>query len=141
MNDTLPYLPCLKHKEGASTAISAMNATYTEIELFIIVLNAVNLTVLTTFYAAVRNEFPTNITKLTVQLTRVCDQNKEHKILLNDLTFSMGLKTRVGPGDRASMNSATEATPCKIKNRKRGGGSPATATNSVTCGGYANGAR
>ncbi len=62
MNETLPCLPCLKHKEGAPTAIFTMNIKYTEIELCIIVLNAVNLTVSTAYYAAVHNEFPTDIT-------------------------------------------------------------------------------
>ena len=84
MNKALPYFPCLKHKEGAPAAISAMNTKYTEIELCTIVLNAVNLTVSTAYYAAVQNEFPTDINRLTSQLTRVCDQNKEHKRLLND---------------------------------------------------------
>ena len=31
MNDALPYLPCLKHKEGAPHAMTAMNVKYTEI--------------------------------------------------------------------------------------------------------------
>ena len=79
MNKALPYLPCLKHKEGAPAAMSALNVKYTEIELCTIVLNAVNLTVPTAYYAAVQNEFPTDITRLTAQFTRVCNQNKEHK--------------------------------------------------------------
>ena len=62
-------LPCLKHKEGAPAAMFGMNIKYTEIELCTIVLNAVNLTVLTAYYAAVQNEFPTDITRLTAQLT------------------------------------------------------------------------
>ena len=66
MNDSLLYLPFLKHKEGAPTAMSVMNTEYTEIELCTIVLNAVNLTVSTALYAAVKNEFPTDITPLTV---------------------------------------------------------------------------
>ena len=73
MNEALPYLPCLKHKEGAPAAMFAMNMKYTEIKLYTIVLNAVNLTVLTAYYAAVQNDFPTDITRLTAQLTRVCD--------------------------------------------------------------------
>ena len=28
MNEALPYLPCLKHKEGAPTAMAAMNTKY-----------------------------------------------------------------------------------------------------------------
>ena len=95
MNKALPYLPCLKHKEGAPAAMAALNVKYTEIELCIIVLNAVNLTVSTAYYASVQNEFPTDITRLTSQLTRVCDQNKEHKRLLNDLASRMGLKSRM----------------------------------------------
>ena len=50
----------------------------------------------------------------------------------------MGLKTKVGPGDCASMNSATEAIPRKTKNRKCQGGSPAATANSATCGGNAS---
>ena len=69
MNEALPYLPCLKHKEGAPAAMSSMNIKYTDIELCTIVLNAVNLTVSTAYYAAVQNEFPTDITRLTAQLT------------------------------------------------------------------------
>ena len=50
----------------------------------------------------------------------------------------MGLKTKVGPGNRASINSATEAIPRNTKgNGKRGGGSPAAAS-SATRGGDAN---
>ena len=51
MNSALSYLPCLKHKEGAPTAMSAMNTKYTEIKLCTIVLNAVNLTMPTAYYA------------------------------------------------------------------------------------------
>ena len=58
--------------------------------------------------------------------------------MLNDLTSRMGLKTKVGPGNRASINSATEAIPRNTKgNGKRGGGSPAAAS-SATRGGDAN---
>ena len=92
-----------------------------------------NLTLPTAYYAAVQNEFPTDITRLTAQLTRVCDQNKEHKRLLNELAPIMGLKTNDGNGNRASMNIATDAVPLKTKDRKRGGGSPA-AVSSATRG-------
>ena len=68
-NEALPYLPCLKYKEEAPAAMAALNVKYTEIELCTIVLNAVNLTVSTAYYAAVQNEFPTDITRLTAQLT------------------------------------------------------------------------
>ena len=53
LNEALPYLPCLKHKEGSPTAMSAMNTKYVEFKLCTIVFNAVNLTTLATFYAAV----------------------------------------------------------------------------------------
>ena len=53
MNDALSYLPCLKHKEGSPTAMSAMNTKYMEFKLCTIVFNAVNLTTLAAFYAAV----------------------------------------------------------------------------------------
>ena len=114
--------------------MSVMNTKYTEIELCTTVLNAVNITVLTACFAAVQNEFPIDITKLNVQLTRVCDQNKEHKRLLNDLASKMRLKTNVGPEDQASMNSAREALLCKTKDRKCGGRFPASATSSTTRG-------
>ena len=127
LNNALALLPCLKHKEGAPTVMSAMNVKYTEIKICIIVLNAVNLNMLTAFYAAVQNEFPTDITKLTLQLTRVCNQNKEHKRLLSDLASRRELKSKVGPGNQASMNSATEAIHRKTEgNGKYGGKSPAT---------------
>ena len=141
MNKAVPYLPCLKHKEGAPTAISAMNIKYTEIELCTIVFNAVNFTVLTASYAAVQNEFPTDIKRLTAQLTRVCDQNKEHKRLLNDLASQMRLKTKDGAGNRVSMNTSTETIPCKSKDRKRGGGTPAASPGSAAHGGDAEGAK
>ena len=38
MNNALAYLPCLKHKEGAPTAMTIMNVKYTEIELCTFVL-------------------------------------------------------------------------------------------------------
>ena len=97
-----------------------------------------NLTVLTTYYAAVQNEFPTDITRLTAQLTRVCDQNKEHKRLLNDLASRMVLKTKDGAGNCGSMNSSTEAIPCKPKDRKRRGGTPVANPGSATRGGNIN---
>ena len=77
----------------------AINIKYTEIKLCTIILNAVNVTVLTVYYTDVHNEFPTDITRLTAQLTRVCDQNREHKRLLNDLASRMGLKTNNGTGN------------------------------------------
>ena len=33
MNNFLPYIPCLKHQEGAPTAMTAMNVKYMDIEL------------------------------------------------------------------------------------------------------------
>ena len=92
MNKALHYLPCLKHKEGSRPAMTAINVKYSYIELCTIVLNAVNARVSTAVYALVQSEFPTNISKLTQQLTRVCDQNKEHRLLLDDLTSRMELK-------------------------------------------------
>ena len=114
--------------------MSAMNIKYTEIELCTIVLNAVNFTVSTVYYTAVQNEFPTDITRLTAQLTRVCDQNKEHKRLPSDLTSKMGLKIKDGAGNRGSVNSAMEAILCKTKDVKCGGGSPDAAASSVARG-------
>ena len=49
--------------------MTTINTKYTEIKLCTIALNAVNLNGLTAYYAAVQNEFPTDITKLTAQLT------------------------------------------------------------------------
>jgi hypothetical protein len=141
LNDALPYLPCLKHKEGAPAEMAAMNVKYTEVELCTIVLHAVNLRTSTAYYASVQNEFPTDLTRLTQQLTRVCDQNKEHKRLLNDLASRMGVKVKDGPGSRATMNSATEAIPRKEKGKgKRGGGKPPPASSSAKRGGDANSA-
>ena len=137
MNNTLPYLPCLKYKEGVPTVMSAMNTKYTEIELCTTVLNAANLTVLTAYYDAVHNEFPTYITRFTAQLTRVCNQNTEHKILLNDLDSRMGLNANDCTGNRTSMNIATDAIPHKTRDRKHRGGPP-VAANSTTLGGNTN---
>ena len=96
MNDALPYLPCLKHKEGAPTTMTAMTVKHTEIELCTLVLNAINLCTLTAFYTSIQNKFPTDITKLTLRLTRVCDQNKEHTRLLNDFfPLEWGCKPRM----------------------------------------------
>ena len=91
----------------------------------------------TVYYAAVHNEFPTYVTRLTAQLNRVCNQNKDHKRLLNDLTSRLGLKTMDGARNCASVNSATEVIPLKSKDLKCGGGPPAAA-NSATRGGNAN---
>ena len=55
----------------------------------------------------------------------MCDQNKEHLRLLNDLASRMGLK-KDASGNRVSMNTATELIPSKAKG-KRGGGTPVTA--------------
>ena len=92
-----------------------MTIKYTEIELCTIVLNVVNLTVSTACYEAIQDEFPTDITRLTAQLTRVCDQHKEHKRLLKDLATRLGLKNKDGAGNCGGMNSATEAIPRKSK--------------------------
>ena len=117
--------------------MAAMNSKYTESELCTIVLNVDNLGTPRAFYASVQTKFPTDITKLTLQLTRVCDQNKEHKRLPNGVASRMGLKTKDGPGNRVSMNNATETILSKTKdNRKCGGGSPA-AISSATRGGDA----
>ena len=95
MINALLYLPCLKHKEGSPTVMTVRNVKYTEIERCTIVLNAVsNLRTSTTFYASVQDKFPTDIIKLTLQLNIVCNQDKEHKRLLNDLASMMGLTTK-----------------------------------------------
>ena len=91
----------------------------------------------TAYCAAVQKEFPTDITRLTAQLTRVCDQNKEHKRLLTGFASRMGLKTKDGAGNRASMNCVMEAIPRKSKDQKRGGEAPA-AVSSTTHGRNAN---
>ena len=49
----------------------------------------------------------------------------------------MGLKTNDGIENRASMNSVTEAIPCKNKDQKRRSGSPAAASSAM-CGGHTN---
>ena len=49
VNDVIPYLPCLNHKDGAPTVITAMNVKYREIELHTIVFNTVNLCTLMVF--------------------------------------------------------------------------------------------
>ena len=67
----------------------------------------------------------------------MCDHNKEHRWLPNDLNFRMGL-TKDASGNRVSMNIATEVIPRKAK-RKCGGGTPATAGN-ATHGGDSNSA-
>ena len=70
MNQAIPYLPCPKHKkQGPPSATTATNVKYSDIELYTIVLNAVNVHVSTAFYALVQIEFPTEISKLTHQLT------------------------------------------------------------------------
>ena len=91
--------------------MAAMNTKYTDIKLCTIVLNAVNLTVSTAYYAAVQNEFSTDITRLTAQLTRVCNQNKEHNRFLNTLASRIGLRNKDSAGNRGSMNSSTETIP------------------------------
>ena len=79
--------------------------------------------------------------KVELQLTRICDQNKEHKRLLNNLASRMGLKSQDGTENRRGMNSARETIPCKIKdNGKCGDGTPAAAS-SATCSGDADGAK
>ena len=141
MNECLPYLPCLKHKEGSPTEMTAMNVKYTEIELCTIVLNAVNLRTSTAYFASVQNEFPTDLTKLTQQLTRVCDQNKEHKRMLNDLASRMGLKNNgSGTGNCGTMSSANEPIPRKQKGNGKRGGETSTAASSTGRGGNATSA-
>ena len=76
------------------------------------------------------------ISKFTQQLTRVCDQNKEHRRLLNDLAYRMWLK-KDASGNWVSMNTAMEVIPRKAKG-KRWGGTPA-AVGSVTRGRDTNG--
>ena len=49
MDKALTYLPCLKHTEGLPTAMTATNVKYSDIELCIIVLNAINVHVSTAF--------------------------------------------------------------------------------------------
>ena len=91
-----------------------------------------NLRTSTAFHASVQNKFPTDITKLTFQLTKVCNQNKEHHRLLNDLASWMGLKTKDGSGTCVTLNTATETIPRKATgNGKRGGGFPAAASSAT----------
>ena len=92
MNDTFPFLPCLKHSEGSPTSMSIMNTDCTKIKLRTILLNAVNLCTLAAFYASVHSSLPTDTTTLTLQSTRVCGQNKEHRRLINDFTSRLGLQ-------------------------------------------------
>ena len=118
-----------------------MNAKYTDIKHCTIVLNAVNLCTMTVFYASVQNKFPTDITKLTLQLTRVCNQNKEHHRLLNGLASRIGLKANDDSETRVTMNTVTETIPRKAKsNVKYGVGYPAAAS-SFTLDGDAEGAK
>ena len=65
--------------------MTAMNAKYTKTSFAPIFSNAVNYRTLTAFYASAQNKFPTDITRLTSQLTRIYDQKKEHTRLLTDL--------------------------------------------------------
>ena len=94
--------------------MSATKVEYSDIELWTIILNAVNVCVSTVFYASVQNKFPTEILKLAQQLNWVCDQNKKHRQLLNDLASRMGLK-KDASGICVSVNTATDVIPRKTK--------------------------
>ena len=71
-----------------------------------------------------------DISQLMQQLTRLCDQKKERKWLLNDLASSIGPKKKAS-GNCVSMNTATAAIPRRVKERKRGAGIPAAASSAT----------
>ena len=62
----------------------------------------------------------------------MCDQNKEHHWLLNDLASRLGPK-KDASGNFASMNTATDVIPRKIKGKCRGG-TPAAASSATISG-------
>ena len=70
----------------------AMSTKFNKLELCTIVLHAIVLRISTAFYAAVHNEFPTEITRLTTRLKSVCDQNKEHHRMIKKFSQQDGPK-------------------------------------------------
>ena len=73
-----------------------------------------------------------------MQLTTVCNQNREHHRLIHDISSRMGIKWD-GPENRVSMNIATETIPRKAKGKRRDR-TPAAASSAAR-GGNANGAK
>ena len=89
-----------------------MNVKYTDIKHFTI-FNAIAICTATAFYTFVQNEFPTDTTKLTLQLTTVCNLNKEHHRLINNLASRIGVKNKDGSGNCVSMSTGMEIIPRK----------------------------
>ena len=73
------------------------------------------------FYVLVQNIVPSDIINLTLQVTRGCDQNKEHLRMITDLASILGLKKRDSSGMWVSVNTTNEVIPRKPKgNGKQG---------------------
>ena len=61
-----------------------------------------------------QDKFPADITELTLQLTRICDQKKEYR-RLNHLSFEIKLNAKDGSITRDGMSTAVEVIHEKPK--------------------------
>lgn len=116
--------------------LPAMITKLTELKLCTIVLHVVPLHISKRLYASVQNKFPTDITKLTTQLTRRCNHTKEHCCMLNDLTSNIVLKRpAAGSVTCTSMNIARKVISKKLDGTQRRGSVNTEATSTVGHGG------
>ena len=79
LNKTLPYLPCLKHKENSPEGWPAQNNEFIEVEMCSHVLFAMSFKLQTTYYAMVGDKFPTCLDSFTKRLGHVVANLKEQK--------------------------------------------------------------
>ena len=112
LNKTLPYLPCLNHKENSPEDWPAQNKEFSEVEMCSHVLFAMSFKVQTTYFAMVEDEFPTCLDALTQRLVRVEANLKEQKKAYGDIVNRVNNSTG-GSGAKRTQGSAGESTPTK----------------------------
>ena len=73
-----------------------------------------------------QNKFPINIKKLALQMTSVCNQNKEHCRLINNLAFGIELNNKDVSETCVSMNITNEVIPRKAEGNGKSSGRTST---------------
>jgi len=94
LNTLVPYLPCLKHREGSPDKMPSMDESFSELEMCTNILAALSSELSMAYWASKGEHFPTDLRKLKEDLvlveTQVCQQER----LLDELRVKVGMKPK-----------------------------------------------
>ena len=97
LNALVPYLPCLKHREGSPDKMPSMDESFLELEMCTNILAALPSELSMAYWASKGEHFPTDLRKLEEDLVLVetqVRQQEQQERLLDELRVKVGMKPK-----------------------------------------------